>query len=156
MIPMTQLKLFGERTSRGRRVGSATVEMAIILPILLTLGFITCDFGRFAYYHIAVTNAVRAGAAYGAMHPVSDATKDAWDAAITAAVRSEMSANTSWYEEDHLAVGVPTVEDDGGLGLRRVTVSATYSFQTIVPWPFLPGYSDAKSLRRTVAMRMIR
>ena len=49
--------------------GSATLELAVLLPLLLvgTLGI--ADFGRIYYHMIAVSNAAHAGAKYGAHSP---------------------------------------------------------------------------------------
>ena len=46
--------------------GSAFVELAIILPILTLLVIASAELGRIAYAAIEVSNAARAGVAYGA------------------------------------------------------------------------------------------
>ena len=137
-----------------RRSGSATLELAIVLPMLMSTALLAVDYGRFAYTHIAVTNAARAGAYYGSFHPVGN--KAAWDAAIRQAVEDELDVqNNSWFDANSLVMAEPLVADDGG-GLRRVTVDVSYPFQTLINWPFLPGYNDALMLRRVVVMRGIR
>lgn len=46
--------------------GSAFVELALVLPILMFLIISSAEFGRIAYAAIEVSNAARAGVAYGA------------------------------------------------------------------------------------------
>ncbi len=50
----------------NRELGSALVELAVILPILMLLFVGTIDFGRIFYRSMAVAQAARAGAEYGA------------------------------------------------------------------------------------------
>ena len=42
-----------------RRRGSAILEFALVLPPLLMMVLLCIDFGRIAYYYIAVTNVAR-------------------------------------------------------------------------------------------------
>lgn len=48
------------------------VEFALILPTFLMLVAIAADFGRLFYAYVAITNATKEGAAYGARNPVCD------------------------------------------------------------------------------------
>lgn len=139
---------------RRRRRGAAAVEFALVLPLMMTLLLGTVDFGRFAYTHIAVTNAARAGAAFGSMNPYSTATQSNWQAQVVQAARDEMFQQTG-YVPGNLAVTVTPVAEAGGLW--RVGVQATYPFQTLIQWPGLPGGSGAPiTLQRTVVLRAIR
>lgn len=142
---------------RGRRRhlrGATAVEFALILPVMVTLLLGTVDFGRFAYTHIAVTNAARAGAAFGSMNPYSTATQTAWQTKVIEATRDEMFQQTG-YVSGNLAVAVSTVAEAGGLW--RVRVQATYPFQTLIQWPGLPGSNGVPiNLQRTVVLRAIR
>ena len=142
------------RTRKCRRRGSATLEFAVLHPLLITLMLLTVDFGRFAHSYIAVNNAARAGASIASFHPVTAATKPLWDAAIRQAVEDELEAN-GWFETARLTMPPPNIIDEGN-GLSRVEVDVTYPFQTLVNWPFLPGYNDPVNLRRVVVMRMVR
>ena len=54
----------GRLLARSER-GAALIEMAALTPLLLVLVFGAGDFGRIMYYGITLTNAARAGAAYG-------------------------------------------------------------------------------------------
>jgi len=57
-------------TGKARRSesGSALVELAVALPVLVLVFVATIDFGRVFYASIALTNAARAGAQYGAQN----------------------------------------------------------------------------------------
>lgn len=56
--------------SRGER-GSAFVEMAVALPILVAIFIGTADFARVFYTAMELTTAARAGAQYGAYNSVT-------------------------------------------------------------------------------------
>ncbi len=137
-------------SQRQTRHGVSVVELAIVLPILVTLALGCVDFGRFAYYHIAVTNAARAGAGFGAMHPYTTTTQANWEAAIATRATNEM-AGVQGYDSSKLTiVTTPTIE---GSNLRRVRVHVTYTFDTYITWPFLPNSSD---LTTAAEMRIVR
>jgi Flp pilus assembly protein TadG len=53
---------------RKWRSAQSTVELAIVLPVLVLLLLATLDFGRLYYMALAVTDAARAGAQYGAQN----------------------------------------------------------------------------------------
>lgn len=54
------------RSGHGARCGSATVEFALTVPLLLLLVLAAADFGRAMYWAITLSGAARAGAVYGA------------------------------------------------------------------------------------------
>jgi Flp pilus assembly protein TadG len=133
----------------GRR-GTAALEFAIILPLLITIVLGCIDFGRFAYTYIGVTNAARVGAGIGALNPVSsDFSMANLKAEILAAVKAELGSRFD-ASKIVLADPVVTLENDGQ---KRVRVEVGYPFQTLVSWPLLPSNLD---LRRAVEMRVIR
>ncbi len=145
---------------RQPRYGSAIVEFTFMLPVLLTITLLCVDFGRFAHYYIAVTNAARAGAAYATANRASIPPAPSWVIGVRQAVQDELSTN-SWYDPAKLTFPEPVVtkEDSNGL-LWRVQVDVTYPFQTLFTWPFLPavggrGYNDPLPLHRRVVMRGI-
>lgn len=147
----------GVRYRRRRlRQGSAILEFSLMLPILLTLTLLSVDFGRFVHYYIAVTNAARAGAAFGSTQWYATGRKPAWDAAVRQAVVDELTAN-KWFDSTKLTVPPPVVTQEAS-GLWRVQVDVTYPFQTLIHWPFLSAvngraYNDPLPLHRRVVMR---
>lgn len=154
---------FAKRKTRLR--GVAAVEFAIILPLLMLIILGAIDFGRFAHAHIAVTNAARAGAGYGIMNPFNTAdttAKNVWVTAVTQAVRDELQqvidADTQFNEADLEVTATRVRETDSTgtpttSGLMRVTVDATYPFETFIAWPGIPSRLN---LRHEVVMRAIR
>lgn len=146
---MTTTKPTRRAARRLRRRGVSALELAVILPVLVTIVFGCVDFGRFAYYYISVTNAARVGASFGSLHPVTTATLPAWQEDIRQAVLTEMPQPP--FDHANLTVPQAIVITEGDFRRARVTVS--YSFQTLVSWPALPS---SMNLTRTVEMRVIR
>lgn len=133
---------------RNKRPGTAAVEFAVILPVLVLIVLGCVDFGRFAYSYIAVTNAARAGAGYGSVHPFTDFTRPLWESRIREAVAQEMQLMPG-FDPDR--VQITTGPDTGDEWWVRVDVS--YSFHVIMNWPGLPGEVP---MQRTVIMRATR
>src|SRR4051812_42835895 len=46
------------------RTGTAVVELAVLLPVLVMLFLVTVDFARVYYFSLTLTNCARAGALY--------------------------------------------------------------------------------------------
>jgi Flp pilus assembly protein TadG len=128
------------------------VELALILPLLVTIVLGCIDFGRFGYAYVAVTNAARVGAGVASFNPVTSTTTAQWEALIRDAVAREMEG-VPGYDAANLTVPTPDISVDPG-GLRRVRVQVTYVFDTVVNWPLLPA--SGFPLSRDVEMRFIR
>jgi Flp pilus assembly protein TadG len=86
----------------GSDIGQSFIELALVLPIFVLLLVGAGEFGRLAYYGIEVSNAARAGVAYGAQNHItaSDnigmqlaATNDGSDVVGLAAACSGTSVN---------------------------------------------------------------
>src|SRR5689334_16432508 len=117
-----------------RRPAAAALELALVLPILIFLALWCVDYGRYAYYSIAVQNAARAGAEYAIMDPYSTSGKTAWTNGVIQAARDEMT-NQTGYNSAALSV-TPTVTFEKTTGLPVVTVTASYTgFTTVFNWP---------------------
>jgi Flp pilus assembly protein TadG len=113
------------------------------------------DFGRFAYHYIAVTNAARAGASYGIMNSYTASTFSTWKANITQAAKDEMTQQVGNGNISNMTVSVTTSQDANGL--RRVQVTASYPFTTIINWRWTGlGLPHTLTLERKVEMRLIR
>lgn len=69
-MPDTNHRSFWERLrSRRRSRGQSLVEFALVLPIMLVVFAGVVDLGRLFYAYIAVENAAKEGALYGARYP---------------------------------------------------------------------------------------
>jgi hypothetical protein len=134
---------------RARRRGTSAVEFALILPLLITIVLGCVDFGRFAYTYIAVTNGARVGAGFASVNPVTSVTMPWWVAEIKASVVEEMGA--AFLPGKITVISPPPVAEPQGR--KRVIVTVSYPFETLVPWPLLP---QDVTLTRKVEMRLIR
>jgi hypothetical protein len=121
----------------------------VILPVLILIVLACVDFGRFAYNHIAVANAARAGTAYGAMNDYTSATQSTWQAGVRDAVVDEISLQAGY--DPAMTVNVTRIDVAGDH--KRVQVEVIHPFQTIVNWPGIP---NSINLRRVVVMRALR
>ena len=136
------------------RRGVAMVEAALLLPLLLLIVLGAVDFGRFAYSHIAITNAARTGAAFGAVNPFTTATRTVWETNVRQRITDDLGPTLSAAPGFAPATDVTAVRSIETLtGLWSVRVEVSYPFRTIVPWPGIPGET---TLRRAVEMRGIR
>jgi Flp pilus assembly protein TadG len=133
-----------------RRLGAAAAELAMILPLLLTIALACVDLGRFAHSSIALSNAVRIGAEWGAGRTVTSFTQPDWEAQVVTEVKNEM-AQLDGVDLAKLTVEVESVDE--GNKLRRTEVEATYPFDTIVNWPAFPHQIQ---MRRRHAMHQMR
>jgi hypothetical protein len=143
----------GGKLGLGRsplRSGLAAVEFVVVLPVLLTIVLGCVDFGRFAYTHVAITNAARAGAAYAIMHSYLPADQTAWTVEVQQAARAEMIHQTGYVPAD-LTVQVKPFTDANGL--RRVQIIASYPFRMIVPWPGIPSSVTLQTMIQMGAIR---
>jgi hypothetical protein len=125
------------------------VELALVLPLLMLIILGCVDFGRFAYTYIAVTNASRTGASFGALNPFTTATQTTWTNEVRQKVVDDMSAFPDFDPINNIQFSRSI---DAG-GLWRVRVQVTYPYKCIVSWPGIPSQVN---LTRAVEMRGIR
>ena len=141
----------------GRREGAASLEFAMVLPLLLLMMFGAIDFGRFAHSFIAVTNSSRAGAGFASIHPTTNASLAGWQSDVRATVLAELSQtlqSTGLVANDvTISVPAPTTVGNGAATRKSVTVTVTIPFRSIVSWPLLP---QNVTLTRTTVFRAIR
>ena len=132
------------------RRGAATVEFALVLPVVMLFALACADFGRVVHAYVVVSNAARCGAEFGGMHKFTDFTQPHWEAELRTQVEAEMQT-LSGFEVGNLESTVTTSEDSDGLA--EVTVTVRYPFRTAVTWPGVPTQVD---LNHRVVMRQIR
>lgn len=63
-------RMRGHWRHRPKTVGQALAEFALILPVFLVICALAIDFGRLFYAYVAVVNAAKEGAVYGAQNPI--------------------------------------------------------------------------------------
>jgi Flp pilus assembly protein TadG len=150
-----QVSVLRRRRAQASRRGAGAAEIAIILPLLVTIALGCVDFARFAYSHIALTNAASAAAGYAMMNNYQSSTYGTWVSNITTAAKNEMTGQMG-YNSNNLTVSAPVVTVEAS-GLRRVQLTVSYPFQTAINWSW-PGMSipSSMTLQRTVVVRLIR
>jgi Flp pilus assembly protein TadG len=119
---------------RTRRAAVAT-EFAILLPLLILLCLVAVDLGRFAFVSIALGNAARVGAEWGATHRYDTATAATWQSRLDAMIREEFTAEAD-IDPTLLTTEVNVIGDD--YGLPRVEVACAFPWSTVIAWPMIP------------------
>src|ERR1700685_3495087 len=83
------------RIGGSRTTGQTVLEMALLMPMLLTLMIGLIEIGRYAYFDILISNAARAGAQYGAQSLIQAADKNGIIAAAQNDGLTTMNITTS-------------------------------------------------------------
>ena len=122
----------------GRR-GTATVELAVVLPLLVLLVVIGVDFARVYYHDLTLINAARTAAQYASAHPDN--------VGKTEEIKKVALADAKNLSPDP-DVDVESSTEDG---IQYVTVTVTWNFSTVVDYPGVPR---PLTLTRSVKMRV--
>jgi Flp pilus assembly protein TadG len=123
----------------GPRRATATVELALLAPLLVFLCVVAADYSRLFYHAQVVTNCARNGALYGCGDPTHAADASGISAAALADAPDLSPAP---------AVSSVTGTDGDG---NYVEVTVTWTFHTITNYPGIP---NATTLTRTARMRV--
>src|SRR6188508_1142773 len=123
------------RTS-AMRSGQSMVEFALVLPLLAFLMVMAIDFGRVFFTYIALENAAREAAAYGAVQP--DQTSDIQDRAAAEAnvqgQQGEGSLTVSTVCRNPAGTVIACAAAPGGAGAgNTLTVSVERPFGFVTP-----------------------
>lgn len=136
--------------------GSALVEMAVIMPLILLLLMGIVDLGRAFYYSNAVARAAEAGALYGSQNP-TDTTGmvDASDSAMSAAFGSAPDLTTNNATASYgcecadgtgISAACATTPSCTNMNtVYYVTVTASAAFKPLIPWPGVPSSFNLSS-----------
>jgi len=125
------------RQTNSKRLGTAAVELAFLVPLLAFLFVIAVDWSRVFYFTVTIRDCARNGAAYQ-----SDST----------GMAASQHAN---YTEAALAgtnlSPTPTVSSSSGTdaGGPYVEVTVNYTFRTLTNFPGVPSNTN---LQKTVRM----
>ena len=119
-----------------RQSGASVVEMALLLPVLLTVVFGIVDYGRFFFIRSAVTAAV-ADAARMAVLPTTTTEE------ITQAVEEALAGPFTRESGENALI---SVSPDLRLPGDTVTVTASLPFQALV----LPGFLGTRLFPQNV------
>src|SRR5688572_5434337 len=119
--------------------GVAVVELAVLLPLLVLLFVIAVDVARVFYFSLSLTNCARAGALYASDPTAAD------ESPFASAQAAALADATNLTPQ-------PTITSTTGIdssGRRYVSVTASYTFQTVTGFPGIP---TSVPLQRTVRM----
>ncbi len=136
-----QSEVTHSRQLRHQRRGAAALELAIALPVMMLLVILCVDFGRIAYFSIALNNAIGSGMTVATTHRYTNYTRQSWEDQIRLAVQEEMQSVAS-FSDANLQQTVEVSERTSRPTVVTLTVS--YPFQMTVSWP---------GLRRSVVLR---
>ena len=124
-----------KRCLKLRKRGATATEFAVLLPLIITLCLVAVDLGRFAYASIAIGNAARVGAEWGATHRYDVATDSAWRSNLEDAIEAEFPAVAD-LDPAQLDTAITITSDS--YSLQRIDVTAQYSWNTLITWPMIP------------------
>ena len=156
------------RTAARAESGSALVELAVAMPILLLLVVGTVDLGRVFYRSMAVAQAARAGAEYGAQ----SVSKSADTTGIKTAAKNAVSSDLTLLNSDLTVARTCECATDAGAfsatspantcdgtgcaspkhTVITVSVTASKTFSTIISYPTIP---HTVSITRTTKIRVM-
>jgi Flp pilus assembly protein TadG len=131
-----------------REKGTASVEFALILPMLLLMLFLIIEFSIILYDKAVITNASREGARSGIVYSSPPRVNVG---AITATVNTYCASNLISFGLDTPVTAVPNGACVNPGDLLRVNVTYTYSF-FVLP-KFLSMNSGGLTLTGNTVMR---
>lgn len=137
-----------EMKLKNRR-GSAAVEFALILPILLVLLFGIIEFGFLLYNEQVITNASREGARYGI---VSTSGPRHTLAQITSVVNTYVGNNLVTFGTQ--SAPVTTINNSGGtLFGDDLTVTVTYHYEFLFIPSFVTSLAGGTDIQAVTVMK---
>jgi Flp pilus assembly protein TadG len=151
------------QTSSARRRGcecggQSLLELALTLPVLIILLVVALDFARMFNMSMAITDAARAGANWGAQNRASAANtlgmeQTACNSMVDYACTPGTNTTASSFCQCAGSTGTISCTSPGGCTtiLVFVTVTATATFSTVVGYPGLPS---SVPLSATVTMQV--
>ena len=133
------------RGSRGRERGSATIEFALALPILMMIVFGAVEFGLSLHRQQVITDAAREGARYG----IVMSTPRPSGSEIMSVVNNYLS--TAGWDANAASV---TVTGAGGASGNDLTVRVDYPSSMAMLSKLVPGVPASITLRSVTVMKL--
>ncbi len=150
---------FFNRPAWASDAGSALVELAVVLPLLVLVMAGAIDFARVFYTGMELTNAARAGAQYGAYNPAQSGNIAGMKTAATGSVNiTGVTATASRICQCATSAGTfsaatcTTTCPSGRHLVVTVTVTASRSFTTLMG--SFPGIPHSVDLVRSATLRV--
>jgi Flp pilus assembly protein TadG len=135
--------------ANNREKGTASVEFALILPLLLLMLFLIIEFSIILYDKAVITNASREGARSGIVYSEPPRVSVG---AIIATVNTYCATNLISFGPDTPATAVPSGACGKSGDLLTVNVNYTYSF-FVLPNLLGGGMNSGITLTGTTVMR---
>jgi len=136
------------------RSGTSFIETAIVIPALLMVCCGTMDFARIVFAGVELASAAHAGVQFGALTPGNSGnTTGMTQAALNDAsdLGASVTASASNFCMCSGATVACTSTCSGVAPAGYVTVTANYTYNTILPYPGLP---QSVALSRIAKMRV--
>jgi Flp pilus assembly protein TadG len=135
--------------------GAALVEFALSLTLMCVILLGTIDFGRVFYTAMALTNAARAGAQYGAQSNAKSSDTSGMQTAAINSISLDVSSVSALAARACTCNGTamgscPPTGSCGGTVRIYVTVTAKKTFTTLTSFP---GFPHTVTLTRAASMR---
>jgi Flp pilus assembly protein TadG len=154
------------RLRSGSDRGSALVELAVSLPLLVVILAGTVDFARVFYASVSLTNAARAGAMWGASKVSRSAPSEYPTIEAKAVSATNLTGVTAQAtrlcmcatDSGTFSPTSPTANDcnatcSGGHIVMTVTVTTSKTFTTMMN--ILPGVPNSIDLHRSATLRVV-
>ena len=136
------------------RSGGAALELAVVMPVLILIAIGVMDYGRVFFTSVAVSNAARAGAEWGAQgnaEAMQQANIENF-AKLDGAEASPITVTSQTICRCGATTVGCTSTCSGGYGAPRVFVEVTASKSVTLLLPY-PGLPSSISISRTATFR---
>jgi Flp pilus assembly protein TadG len=118
------------------RRAAATIELALLAPLIVYLCVVAADYSRLFYHAQVVTNCARNGALYGCTDPTH--------AADTSGISGAALADAPDLSPAPAVSSVTGSDADG----NYVEVTVSWTFQTLTNYPGIPNSTTVVSTAR--------
>lgn len=149
----------GHHTAMHDESGQAFVELALSMTILILLLTGAAEFGRLAYAGIEVSNAARAGVAYGAQNHITASDNAGMQSAAVndgPNVGSLTATATSFCTcSSNLSSQVSCVATSCTGGARLIEYVQVNTSAAVNPLLYVPGLPKTYTLRGQAIMRVV-
>ena len=131
------------RRVRGSGAGTAILELALLLPVLMLLLLGAIDLGRVFYENVTIATAARAGVQYGAQNTATSSNYAGMQQAALDEAQdlSGVTATATRYCEcsDGTTADCTTGRCSGKAPIMHVRVTVQKTFSVLFPYPGVPS-----------------
>ena len=123
------------RSRRGREEGSAAVEAAFVLPVLMLFVIGSIEFGRVLWTYHTMLLAAEEGGRYAMVYGASPSllTSSSCPNVATVNLVNCTKARANTYLANYLGTGISVSASEDASTPPNMTISATYTFNFITP-----------------------